>query len=81
LNGKSYSSKTESYELWKVGKEIGIRKRIKINSNTTEIKDKLEDLEEIKIGDWTQIKWFKIRKKFYKSNFIICIKKYCWKKK
>ena len=51
MNGKSYSSKTESYELWKVGKEIGIRKRIKINSNTTEIKDKLEDLEEIKIGD------------------------------
>ena len=51
LNGKSYSSRTESDELWKVGNEIGIRKRIKINSNTTEIKDKLEDLEEIKIGD------------------------------
>ena len=53
LNGKSYSSRTESDELWKVGNEIGIRKRIKINSNTTEIKDKLEDLEEIKIEDRT----------------------------
>ncbi len=50
-NAKSYSSRTESDELWKVGKEIGIRKRIVLDSNRTEIKDKLEDLEEIKIED------------------------------
>ena len=43
--------KKENDELWKVGNELGIRKRIIFNSKTEKIKDNLEDYEEIKIED------------------------------
>ena len=41
----------ENDELWKVGNELGIRKRIIFNSKTEKIKDNLDDYEEIKIED------------------------------
>ena len=43
--------KKENDELWKVGNELGIRKRIIFNSKTEKIKDNLDDYEEIKIED------------------------------
>ena len=41
----------ENDELWKVGNELGIRKRIIFNSKTEKVKDNLDDYEEIKIED------------------------------
>ena len=41
----------ENDELWKVGNELGIRKRIIFNSKTEKVKDNLDDYEENKIED------------------------------
>ncbi len=49
----SNNNRKEQDELWKVGKEIQIRKRIIFDSKRTELKDNIEDFEEIKIEDRT----------------------------
>ena len=47
---KNNSKRKENDELWKVGKEIGIRKKIVFNTKT-EIKNDFEEFEEINIED------------------------------
>jgi len=47
------NNRKEQDELWKVGKEIKIRKRIIFDSKRTELKDNIEEFEEIKIEDRT----------------------------
>ena len=46
-------NRKEKDELWKVGREIQIRKRIIFDSKRTQIKDNIEEFEEIKIEDRT----------------------------